>query len=194
MFCFFIFLRKIKPKNMSKFITKSRLNKISQINSMWSNLKDDEYISFGSSISAEEKKKQREENNFLQSEKQRIESIPLEELSFRDLYQFPFHQAKYGSWVYDANSNFIFQFEFDNKDTREKAVAILNGEFESNKDNKFVHEDGMIYLEKDGERKEFILIRGWGSLTGTGSYNLDGEYAGKIQDTLAEYIVEKLNK
>ena len=52
----------------------------------------------------------------------------------------------------------------------------------------------MIYLEKDGERKEFILIRGWGNLTGTGSYNLDGEYAGKIQDSLAEYIVEKLNK
>lgn len=48
---------------MSKFITKSRLNKISQINSMWSNLKDDEYISFGSSISAEEKNKNRRNKN-----------------------------------------------------------------------------------------------------------------------------------
>jgi hypothetical protein len=55
-------------------------------------------------------------------------------------------------------------------------------------------ESDFRHLEKDGERKEFILIRGWGNLTGTGSYNLDGEYAGKIQDTLAEYIVEKLNK
>lgn len=38
---------------MSKFITKSRLNKINHINSMLTNLKDDEYISFGSSILAE---------------------------------------------------------------------------------------------------------------------------------------------
>lgn len=179
---------------MSKFITKSRLNKINQINSMWSNLKDGEYISFGSSISAEEKKKQKEENNFLQSEKQRIESIPLEELSFRDLYKFPFHQAKYGSWVYDENSNFIFQFQMNNKTTQESCIKILNGEITPMKENKFVHKDGMIYLDKDEELHEFILIRGWGSLTGTGSYNLDGEYAGKIQDTLAEYIVEKLNK
>ena len=181
---------------MSKFITKSRLNKIKQINQNWSDILGKDYWQ-SKPISKEEivqEKRYKEQLNFLESEKQRIESIPLEELSFRDLYQFPFHQAKYGSWVYDANSNFIFQFEIDNKETREKAVAILNGEFESNKDNKFVHEDGMIYLEKDGERKEFILIRGWGNLTGVGAYNLDGEYAGKIQDTLAEYIIEKLNK
>jgi hypothetical protein len=50
----------------------------------------------------------------------------------------------------------------------------------------------MIYHEKDGVERECILIRGWGNLTGVGSYNLDGEYAAKIQDTLAEYIVEKL--
>ena len=29
-------------------------------------------------------------------------------------------------------------------------------------------------------------------LTGTGAYNLDSEYACKIQDTLEEFIVEKL--
>ena len=80
------------------------------------------------------------------------------------------------------------------KETQEKVIQFLNGEYESKLPNKFVHKDGMIYLDKDEELHEFILIRGWGSLTGTGSYNLDGEYAGKIQDTLAEYIVQKLNK
>ena len=54
--------------------------------------------------------------------------------------------------------------------------------------------ENKIDLDKDEELHEFILIRGWGNLTGAGSYNLDGEYAGKIQDTLAEYIVQKLNK
>jgi hypothetical protein len=126
--------------------------------------------------------------------KKRIEAKPLEEVTFKDLYTFPFHQAKYGNWVYDADSNFIFQFLFNNEETRSKTISILNDEFKSEKENKFVHEDGTIYFYKDGELKEFILIRGWGNLTGTGGYNLDGEYAGRIQDTLAEYIVEKLTK
>lgn len=50
--------------------------------------------------------------------KKEIESKNLEEVSFRDMYTFPFHQAKYGNWVYDANSNFIFQFEINNEETK----------------------------------------------------------------------------
>ena len=178
---------------MSKFIKNSRLNKSPQL---WSNHLPDGYWQSKpfSAKEKEEQKKYKEEMNFKEKEKQRIESIPLEELSFKDLYEFPFHQAKFGSWVYDANSNFIFQFEMNNKTTQESCIRILNGEIVPTKENKFVHKDGTIYLERDGELHDFILIRGWGNLTGGGSYNLDGEYAGKIQDTLAEYIVEKLNK
>ena len=178
---------------MSKFIKNSRLNKSPQL---WSDYLPNEYWQ-SKPISAEDKeeqKKYKEEMNFREKEKQRIESIPLEELSFKDLYQFPFHQAKYGSWVYDTNSNFIFQFEMNNKTTQESCIRILNGESTPTKQNKFFHKDGTIYLDKDGELHNFILIRGWGNLTGVGSYNLDGEWAGKIQDSLAEYIVEKLNK
>jgi hypothetical protein len=177
---------------MSKFIPKSRLNKqVLQRNNL---LPNDYWESRPTKEDKKEQKKYQEEMSFKEREKQRIESIPLEQVSFRDLYQFPFHQAKYGSWVYDANSNFIFQFQFNNKETQQKTIDVLNGDFVSDKDNKFIHKDGMIYLDKDGELKEVILIRGWGNLTGGGSYNLDGEYAGKIQDTLAEYIVQKLNK
>ena len=177
---------------MSKFIPKSRLNKQT---TQWSNfLPNDYWESRPTKEDKEQQKKYQEEMSFKETEKQRIESIPLEEVSFRDLYQFPFHQAKYGTWVYDANSNFIFQFEMDNKTTQESCIRILNGEISPTKENKFLHKDGTIYLDKEGELHDFILIRGWGNLTGTGSYNLDGEYAGKIQDSLAEYIVEKLNK
>lgn len=177
---------------MSKFIPKSRLNK--QV-LQWNNfLPNDYWESKLTKEDKEEQKKYKEEMDFKEREKQRIESIPLEEVSFRDLYQFPFHQAKYGSWVYDGNSHFIFQFQINNKITQESCIKILNGEINPTKENKFVHKDGMIYLDKDEELHEFILIRGWGNLTGTGSYNLGGEYAGKIQDTLAEYIVQKLNK
>jgi hypothetical protein len=150
----------------------------------WSSGISKEYITFGSSTKTEEYV------NPHIAEKERTEAIPLEQLSFRDLYQFPFHQASYGSWVYDANSNFIFQFEFSNKETEEKCINILNGDLTDYKRQDVEFKNGEIFV--NGE--SFILIRGWGNLTGCGAYNLDGDYAAKIQDTLAEYIVEKLNK
>ena len=176
---------------MSKFITKSRLNKINQINSMWSNLKDDEYISFGSSISAEEKKKQKEENNFLESEKQRIESIPLEELSFRDLYKEPFREWEYLSNRVYSGEEFAFQFEFFGAEkARKKVIKILNEEITDYERQEVENRNGEIFINGN----HFITIRNWGKLHGTGGYNLNTEHAGKIQDSLAEYIVEKLNK
>ncbi len=128
------------------------------------------------------------------SEKKRIESIPLEQVSFRDIYKLPFHRAKYGNWVYDANSNFIFQFEFNGDKTKSGIIDILNGDLEPLKENIVKHKQGVIYVEKEGVDKALIMIRGWGNLTGIGAYNLDGEYAAKIQDTLAQYIVERLTK
>lgn len=134
------------------------------------------------------------EDNGYEEAKERIEAKPLEEVTFRDLYTFPFRQCKYSSWVYDADSNFIFQFGFNNDKTREGIISILNGEIEPTKENIIKHKEGVIYVEKEVEDKPLIMIRGWGNLTGIGGYNLNGEYAGKIQDTLAEYIVERLSK
>lgn len=124
------------------------------------------------------------------AEKERIEAIPLEQLTFKDLYQFPFHQAKYGDWVYDLNSNFIFQFENVDKETRQKFIDILNGDLTEYNRQDITSQDGEVFI--DGNH--FITIRGWGNLTGVGAYNLDGEYAAKIQDTLLDYILEKLKK
>jgi len=114
-------------------------------------------------------------------------------LSFKDLYEFPFHQAKYGSWVYDKNSNFIFEFENGTKEVRDKLIQILNGELEEYNRREVRENDGYIEVKVEDKWHNLILIRGWGSLTGVGGYNLDGEYAGKIQDTLADYIKEKLS-
>lgn len=172
----------------SKFIPKSRIS--NKANPVFNYVNDDTWYSFATPDNSKEKEETRLWKEKQDAEKNRIESIPLEDLSFRDLYKFPFHQAKYGNWVYDANSNFIFQFEFKGEDTRKKVIDILNGDLLEYKRQEVEHKDGMIYV--DGI--EFILIRGWGNLTGVGAYNLDGEWAGKIQDSLAEYIVEKLGK
>mgnify|MGYP003555337232 CR=1 FL=1 len=131
--------------------------------------------------------------NPLTAEKERIEAIPLEQLEFTDLYEFPFHTSKYGGWVYDAKDNFIFQFVFGGEKLRNKVIQILNGELEEYNRREVKHESGYIKVKVEDEWHDFILIRGWGMMTGIGGYNLDGEYAGKIQNTLAEYIVEKLN-
>jgi hypothetical protein len=177
----------------SKFIPKSRI-KAPVFNAEWTSFleKDDSnYISFSSRKQNEEEERQyQEERNFLKLEKERIEAIPLNELTFKDLYQFPFHQAKYGDWVYDLNSNFMFQFENVEKETRQKFIDILNNEITEYNRQDVTGKDGDIFI--DG--KHFITIRGWGNLTGCGAYNLDGDYAAKIQDTLLEYIVNKIKK
>ena len=140
---------------------------------------------------AEREKEERENKEYrdkLEAVKNRIESIPLEQLSFRDLYTEPFIKDKIMGWVYSGD-NFIFQFLGDNEDTNNKCLQILNDEITEYNRQDVKHLNGEITVNS----VPFILIRGWGNLTSSGGYNLDGDYACKIQDTLAEYIVEKLN-
>lgn len=75
---------------------------------------------------------------------------------------------------------------------KQKCLDVINDDLLPTKENSFVHDGGVIYLEKDGGKLPLILIRGWGTLTGSGAYNLNEDYACAIQDSLAEYIVEKL--
>lgn len=178
----------------SKFIPKSKISNTHN-NYTWSNQNVE-----WSSVGVKEDKSIKEEKNFMKSEKERIEKIPLEELTFRDIYKFPFHRAKYGTWVYDVDSNFIFQFEnyYDDKgnyvenlkEQQEKCLQILNGEIEEYNRHKVESKNGEIYIND----VHFITIRNWGRLTGVGAYNLDSEYACKIQDTLEKFIVEKFKK
>src|SRR5690606_12220059 len=117
----------------------------------------------------------------------------VEELTFRDAYSFPFKTTGH-SWVYDSEYQFMFQFQFRNDRTQSKIIQILNGEVEEYNRHPLKHEQGMIYIFNKDKWEEFILIRGWGNLTGVGGYNLPPEKAVKIQDTLAEFIIEKLGK
>lgn len=142
-------------------------------------------------FNARESKKQKEEDMQHENKKKQLHNINIEDLTFRDVYSFPFKGSRH-SWVYDSESNFIFQFQFDNNDTEDKILKILNGEVTEYKRQTLKHEQGMIYVLDEEVWKKLILIRGWGNLTGTGGYSLQPEKAVKIQDTLAEYIMEKL--
>lgn len=164
----------------SKYIPKSRISKRVPISYEWSS----DAVDFSNIV-----------NDYVNphiAEKERIEAISLEQLSFRDLYKFPFRRAEYDSWVYDDSSNFIFQFELGGDTIRNKVVEILNGELEDYNRKEVRQDNGYIQVKVDDIWHNLILIRGWGNLTGVGAHNLDVDYAAKIQDILAEYIIEKL--
>jgi hypothetical protein len=176
----------------SKFIKNSRISRAPKYTQTVDNSKEMWY-SFASPDNSKEQEENRVYKERQQKKKDRVEAIPLDTLSFRDLYEFPFHQAKYGSWVYDANGNFIFQFENGGATMREKVVSILNGEISEYSRREVRGSEGSIEVNLEGNWKDLILIRGWGNLTGVGAHNLDCDYAAKIQDTLQEYILEKLS-
>jgi hypothetical protein len=123
----------------------------------------------------------------------------MKELNF---YQQPFRLAKYGTWVYDKNSNFVFQFQrkYDDKGgyipsamhLEQSVLYSLNS-----KDHRPIFElslsidaDDLGLIRNNGE--EFILIRGWGNLTGIGAHNFSAEKAAKIQDDFKDWIIYKL--
>ncbi len=124
-------------------------------------------------------------------------------------YTLPLHPAKYGSWVYDAKSNFVFQFDgalntFDrNTDSgfteevsemRKKILDSLNSDtHEPIKElDLTVNPGDLNEIFNKGEL--IITIRGWGNLTGTGANNFSEEKAAKIQDDFRDWILYKLNK
>lgn len=120
--------------------------------------------------------------------------------TYKDIYMFPLKCTGYSDRVYDLKGNFVFQFEpqfvegdFDPKyiELRDKIMTVLNSNERVDTGDKFYHESGQIC--KTGTRIPLITIRGWGNLTGIGANNLSHEEAANIQDTFAEFIVEKLN-
>ena len=119
--------------------------------------------------------------------------------TFKDIYKFPLHKVGYGSQVYDTNSHFVFQFEPEFvkgnyaegwQEFEKSIINTLNGSLKHAFIYPFTHNQGEIY---SGDA-HVITIRGWGYLTGIGGLNLSAKEAANIQDTLAEFIIESLNK
>ena len=112
--------------------------------------------------------------------------------TFRDVYSFPFELLEGSSWVDDNEGIFIFQFLNISDILKVKLLDVINGFEElTREDLTFSHENGII---TSSNGIDVIRIRGWGYLTGSGGLNLSGEEASNIQDTLVDFIIERLNK
>lgn len=124
----------------------------------------------------------------------------MKELNF---YKLPFHRLQGSDRVYDANSNFIFQFE--SKFTKDGnfvpgLLELQNYVIDSlNNDNKPEKKLDLTFNEDDVNvillsEKPFITIRGWGNLTGSGAHRMPPDRAAKIQDDLRDYIISKFTE
>ena len=127
--------------------------------------------------------------------------------TWKDIYELPFEFPPDEDGddffvimgrVYDAKNQFVFEFLRVSPDAKLRILSIINGEdelkfkkglikFEYNKSEQ------VITTEVNNEKINVIRIRGWGNLTGIGGHNLKSEEAANIQDTLGEYIIERLN-
>lgn len=112
---------------------------------------------------------------------------------FEKAFTAPFTTDRHVSWFYDYKDNFCFQlatYSEDGYKIRKELCDILNGKISNMTYKEVTYNRPKGTIESEG--KPFLLIRGWGYLTGTGGLNLSEDEAQEIQDDLANYIVEKL--
>lgn len=114
-------------------------------------------------------------------------------------YKLPIRQlGKYGQWQYDANGNFVYQFEpyfvdrsFDPEflKIKQKIVDSLNSAEHEPIEGEWEVKSG-IDLYYNG--RHLITIRGWGNLTGCGAKNFSAEKAALIQDNFIAWFLWKV--
>ena len=132
-----------------------------------------------------------------EEKEQEIEKIPLEINSFKDVFTFPLelHHGKVMTADFHMAFDFIPRFlnpeaiQISDED-KQKIVDIINGEDRKIAEHILTYENGDIKLNG----KDFIMMRGWGYLTGTGGLNLPGERAKELQDEFGNYVIEKLTR
>jgi len=112
-----------------------------------------------------------------------------------EFYTLPFTDDGSCGYIYDNEGNFAFMIVPNLTEQQvTKVLVSLNNENHS----PLVYKEKFIleYIEEvktiNMNGKPFIVIRGWGNLTGKGSHNLSGNEAVKIQDSLANWIISKL--
>lgn len=95
-----------------------------------------------------------------------------------------------GHMAFDFPEKFLYANSITLSDSdKNHIVDILNGKYDKKIDLELTYKNNNIYA---GDH-EFIIIRGWGHLTGCGALNLPVEEAARIQDDFANYIISKLN-
>lgn len=116
---------------------------------------------------------------------------------YKDYFKFPLKRqySKVFTNDYGMALDFVLPMMVENAfkisdDDKDNVVKILNGEKANiGVDLKLEYKGGTIYANG----QEFMWVRSWGRLTGTGGYNLPSEKAASIQDDFAKYVIDTIN-
>lgn len=122
--------------------------------------------------------------------------------TYKDFYKPPYSISKYGSHIWDSKDHMVAQFEYkftkqgnfdpEFKKLTENILEVLSSDDKKLESNHTFRKEG-LHIFIDNYFQPIITIRGWGRLTGIGGYNLSDEDAINVQDTFADWIVNRLN-
>ena len=122
--------------------------------------------------------------------------------NWEKIYELPL--ARRGFMVFTKEYEKAFDFPFPllfkncyqfTDEQKDDIVRKLNGEqiAFAFSDLRYNPDNTIVYVKQFGVEKEFIVVRGWGHLTGTGGLNLPPDQAAAIQNAFGEYIVKTLS-
>ena len=107
-------------------------------------------------------------------------------------FQMPFVNG-HDIYIFDSNRHPIADFAMGfTKGSCDRIVECLNGKYISTESHLYTLSEDKDMILRDGF--DMIRMRGWGYLTGRGGCNLPPVKAIHIQNSLAEFICEMLNK
>lgn len=133
-------------------------------------------------------------------------AITQSNMTFQEAYKLPLSYdggfivfTADGRRAFDFANNYIFDCPvIMGKSEMMDIVRMINGEYDGLEEVEIGDNMFIAYNSKDAtitlDGKEFIIIRGWGHLTGSGGLRLSEEQAVKIQDDFAEFIIKQLEK
>lgn len=104
-------------------------------------------------------------------------------------FKLPLKHDEYASFmVWTEDNERAIDIIRDDKKLQKDIIKTLNGEKDDFSIGILTYENGEIF--ENG--KILLRIRSWGNLTGIGGHNLPAKEAAAIQDSFAEWIIEKL--
>ena len=124
-------------------------------------------------------------------------------MNFKKIYLFPLKLDVFGDIVLTSDNDRAFDFYEDmtegyvaSNQLQKAVVDCLNSDEYHLliEDTSFIYKDAIISIvAKNNSPQPFIIIRGWGHLTGTGGLRLSESQAKQIQDEFAHFIIDKLS-
>lgn len=114
-----------------------------------------------------------------------------ENLTFKDVYIPPFKVGDLEIYTFSSNGIKTFTAFGDKAQAHmNHIVSLLNGELTE----KYDKSDVIVDKDKLYVKGSLIMVRGWGTLIGSGGYGFNPTDAVKIQDDFIKWVVDTITE